>query len=149
MSESKKDTKANTPTRADGGTLPELVGRLGEDIMTLLDTKLNLVRVEIKEDVRVYTRFGMIMALGAVIATVGFALLNVAIAFFVSTLFQDTQLSQPVKYALGFTIISSVYLIIGSVVIIIAKNRLAKQTPVPDRSLQELEKDKQWMKREL
>lgn len=149
MSDSKKDAEPGTPARGDGETLPELVGRLGEDIITLLDTKLNLLKVEIKEDASVYTRYGAIMVVGGVIAAAGFALFNVAIAFFISTLFQDTTLSQPVKYALGFVIISSVYLIIGGAIIIIAKNRMAKQTPVPDKSLQELEKDKQWLKRDF
>ncbi len=75
--------------------------------------------------------------------------MNVAIAFFISTLFDGTSLSQPVKYALGFIVTALLYLLIGGVIILRAKNSMAGQTPLPDRSLKEIEKDKQWIKEEL
>ncbi|MGH8646283.1 MAG: phage holin family protein [Gammaproteobacteria bacterium] len=133
---------------AGGESLPSLIGRLGEDIVTLLDTKLGLLKLEIKEDVNAYVRGRVSIGVGGIIAAVGFSLLNVAIAFLVSTLFEKTLLSQPVKYALGFIITGVIYLVSGAAVIIRAKDRLAKQNLVPERSIQELEKDKQWLKRE-
>ncbi|MGH9893964.1 MAG: phage holin family protein [bacterium] len=39
-------------------------------------------------------------------------------------------------------------LIIGAAVIIRARDRLAKQNLAPERSIEELEKDKRWLKRE-
>ena len=86
--------------------------------------------------------------MGGIIAVVGFSLLNVAIAFLVSALFEETMLSQPVKYALGFIIMGVIYLVIGAAVIIRAKDRLAKQNLAPERSIEELEKDKKWLKRQ-
>jgi uncharacterized membrane protein YqjE len=144
-----KNKSAGTRARGDDESLPELVGRLGEDLTTLVDAKLSLLKVEIKEDLSAYTRHTVMMVIGGVIATVGFALLNVAVAFLVSTLFQETALSQPVKYALGFILTAMVYLIIGGVMIVRTKNRLADQDLVPNRSLKELEKDKQWIEKEL
>ena len=49
-------------------------------------------------------------------------------------------------YALGFVITGVVYLIIGGIFIITAKNRLAKQDIVPNRTVDELRKDKEWLK---
>ncbi|MGH8612081.1 MAG: phage holin family protein [Gammaproteobacteria bacterium] len=86
--------------------------------------------------------------MGGIIAAAGFSLLNVAIAFLISTLFEKTLLSQPLKYALGFIATGVIYLVIGAAVIIRAKDRLARQNLVPERSIEELEKDKQWLKRE-
>jgi uncharacterized membrane protein YqjE len=142
--------KSATGANSDEGdeTLPSLIGRLGEDIVTLLDTKLGLLKLEIKEDVDAYVRGRVSIGVGGIIAAVGFSLLNVAIAFLVSALFEKTLLSEPVKYALGFIIIGVIYLVIGATVIIRAKDRLAKQNLVPERSIEELEKDKQWLKRE-
>jgi len=133
---------------AGGGSLPSLIGRLGQDIVTLLDTKLALLKLEIKEDVNAYVRGRVSIGVGGIVAAVGFLLLNVAIAFLVSALFERTLLSQPVKYALGFLITGVTYLVIGAAVIIRAKDRLAKQNLAPERSIEELEKDKQWLKRE-
>ncbi|MBA3495112.1 MAG: phage holin family protein [Gammaproteobacteria bacterium] len=128
--------------------MPSLIGRLGQDIVTLLDTKLGLLKLEIKEDVNAYVRGRVSIGVGGIIAAVGFLLLNVAIAFLVSALFEKTLLSQPVKYALGFLITGMISLIIGAAVIIRARDRLAKRSLVPERSIEELEKDKRWLKRE-
>jgi uncharacterized membrane protein YqjE len=128
--------------------LPALFGRLGDDVMKLLDTKLSLLKVEVKEDADAYIRGGVMIGIGGVIAAVGFALLNVAVAFAVSTLLPDDW-SPPARYALGFVITGLVYLIIGGVIVIVMKNRLANRNPVPNRTVDELRKDKQWLKKEI
>ena len=76
----------------------------------------------------------------------GFALLNTALAFFFAALFAETQFSQPVKYAFGFMLTGLIYLLVGAFVFVKGKNRLQKQNLEPERSVKELEKDKQWLK---
>ena len=147
MGDNEKSATGANPD-AGGESLPSLIGRLGQDIVTLLDTKLGLLKLEIKEDVNAYVRGRVSIGVGGIIAAVGFSLLNVAIAFLISTLFEKTLLSQPVKYALGFIITGVIYLVIGAAIIKRAKDQLAKQRLVPERSIEELEKDKQWLKRE-
>lgn len=142
-------TATDQSTATETESLPSLVGRLGEDVVQLFDTKLSLLRVEIKEEVNAYARGGLAMALGGIVAAVGFALLNVAVAFGVSTLFADSDLSQAARYATGFVITGLFYLISGGIVIAVMKNRLAKHDLVPNRTVNELRKDKQWLKKEL
>ena len=129
--------------------LPNLLSRLGDDVMQLINSQLALFKVEVKEEAQVYARGAAMIGLGAVIATIGFALLNVAIAFGVSTLFAGAGFSQPASYALGFIVTGAFYLIVGGIIAIVMKNRLAKQQLVPPRTVQELRKDKQWLKSEL
>jgi len=136
-------------TRNDAESLPNLFGRLGDDVMQLFNSQLALFKVEIKEEASAYARVVTIIAIGAVIATVGFALLNVAIAFAVSTLFAGANFSQPASYALGFVVTGGFYILVGAVVVMLMKNRLAKQDLVPQRTVAELRKDKQWLKNEL
>jgi uncharacterized membrane protein YqjE len=135
--------------RGELENIPGLLSRLGEDVTELFDTKLRLLKVEVKEDVQTYVRGGVLIGVGGVIAVVGFALLNVAVAFGVSTLFEQSQLSQPARYALGFVITGGAYLLIGGIIMLAMKSRLAKADMVPNRSLEELRKDKQWLKNEL
>lgn len=142
-------TSKDLPARNETESLPSLVTRLGEDVMQLLDAKLNLLKVEIKEDVNTYIRGAATMAIAGVIAAVGFALLNVAVGFAVSTLFATANLSQPAKYALGFVITGIFYLIVGGIIVMAVKSRLAKADLVPNRTVEELRKDKQWLKNEL
>ena len=133
----------------DNESLPELFGRLGEDAMRLLNSQLALFKVEIKEEADVYARGASMMAVGAAIGAIGFALANVAVAFGVSTLFANADISQPAKYALGFLITGIFYVVIGAIVLVTMKNRLAKQRLMPARTVEELRKDKEWLKKEL
>jgi uncharacterized membrane protein YqjE len=142
---------AATPARSnetppDIESLPALFGRLGDEVMQLVDTKLNLLKVEVKEDANAYVRGGAMIGVGATIAAIGFAFTNIAVALFVSLLF---SFSQPVNYALGFVITGAVYLIIGGLVVMAMKNRLARRGFVPERSVEELRKDEQWLKKEI
>ena len=141
---------AATPAvTAENESLPNLISRLGEDVMDLVNSQIALLKVEIKEEANAYARGAAMIAFGAAVAVVGFALLNVAIAFAVSTLFAQANFSQPASYALGFLATGGFYLIVGAIVVLVVKNRLAKQTLVPKRTVHELRKDKEWLKNEL
>jgi uncharacterized membrane protein YqjE len=135
--------------RNEGESLPNLFSRLGDDVMQLFNSQLALFKVEIKEEARAYARGAALIAFGGAVATIGFALLNVAIAFAVSTLFAKANFSQPASYALGFVLTGVFYLLVGGIVVLAMKNRLAKQELVPPITAQELRKDKQWLKSEL
>lgn len=144
-----RDSASGSIARPETESLPGLVGRLGDDVMQLFDTKLSLLKVEIKEDVHAYVNAGVAIGVGGIVAAVGFALVNVAVAFGISTLFANTQLTQAAKYALGFVVTGLLYLIVGGIVILAMKSRLAKRDLVPNRTVEELRKDKQWLKNEL
>ncbi len=142
-------TARDSSLKSETESLPTLVGRLGDDVMQLFDTKLSLLKVELQEEANSYARGGIAIAIGSIVAAVGFALLNVAVAFAVSTLFANANLSQSTKYALGFVLTGLVYVVIGGIVILTVKNRLARQGLVPNRTVDELRKDKEWLKNEL
>src|SRR5689334_17314439 len=130
-------------------SIPNLLTRLGDDVMQLVNSQLALFKVEIKEEAGAYARGAVMIAVGGVIAVVGFALLNVALAFAVSTLFARANFSQPASYALGFVVTGVFYLIVGGVLVLAMKSRLAQQNVMPPMTVQELRKDKQWLKSEL
>ncbi len=136
----------NAPFEIEG--LPALLGRLGDDVMTLVDAKLGLVKVELKEEATAYgSRIG-VMAVGGALAAIGFALVNVAVALFIARLF-FMSFTPPISYALGFVVTGVLYLIIGCILVITMKNRLAALNPAPERTIEELRKDKQWLKKEI
>src|SRR5437763_12976936 len=139
--------QTQVPATTEFDHLPAMFGRLGDDAMRMLDAKLGLLKLELKEEASVYTRTVAFIAVGGVLAAVGFAFLNIAVAFFISTLF--ASLSAPLSYALGFLITGALYLLIGGAIILAMKGRLAKHSPAPARSLEELRKDKQWLKNDI
>src|SRR5688572_5922699 len=141
--------KLATTTPLENESLPNLISRLGDDIMQLVNSQLALLKVEIKEEANAYARGAAMIGFGAAVAIVGFALLNVAIAFAVSTLFSQANFSQPASYALGFLVTGGFYVLVGAIVVLVMKNRLAHRNLMPERTVQELRKDKQWLKNEL
>jgi len=136
-------------SRSELEQLPTLFSRLGDDVMQLVNSQLALLKVELKEEANTFARGAIMIAVGAAIGGIGFALLNVAVALGVSTLFARANLSQPASYALGFVATGVFYLIVGGILIALMKSRLAKQQLVPERTVAELRKDKQWLKNEL
>ena len=137
------------PAHIEGESLTHLLSRLGEDVMQLLDSKITLLKVEMREETRAFLTSGAIIGVGAIIASIGFALLNVAVAFAVSTLFARMGFSAPAQFALGFVLTGLFYVVIGLILVMAMKNRLAKVDLVPDRFVEELRKDRQWLKNEL
>lgn len=129
--------------------LPGLFSRLGEDVVRLLDSQLALFKVEVKEEANAFARGAALLGVGATIGLIGFALLDVALAFAVSTLFVQAGFTQPASYALGFVATGVFYVIVGSVVLLAVKSRLARQSVVPRQTIAELRKDKEWLKKEL
>lgn len=145
---------AAQPTQVDIDSLPSLFGRLGDNVMQLVDTKLNLIKVELKEDASVYARNAAMLAAGGVVAAVGLALVLVAVACFVSLLFANDEAAvvtryTPLSYGLGFLLTGLVITVVGGVLAYLAKNRMAAYNPAPTASLEEIRKDKQWLKNEI
>ncbi|MBV9216756.1 MAG: phage holin family protein [Acidobacteria bacterium] len=130
-------------------SLPALIARGIDDLAELFDAKLALLKLELREDLEAYLRGGTMIAIGAIVAAVGFALLNVAIAFFIAALFDAADLTQPVRYALGFLITAIFYLIGGATLIIINKNKLAEQDILPEQTIEELKQDKAALEKEI
>ena len=80
-----RDTE-NTTLERQNESLPSLFSRLTDELTQLFDAKLDLLKAELKEEVSAYTVGVLLIVAGAVIAIVGFILLNVAIAFLISML---------------------------------------------------------------
>jgi uncharacterized membrane protein YqjE len=126
-----------------------LLTRLGDDVMQLFDTKMSLLRVEVQEDVNAFLRAGIIIAIAAMVALVGFALASVALALGISTQLANATLTTTGRYGLSFVIVGAIYLIVGTIVALVIKRRLSKQSLVPNRTVDEFRKDKEWSKKEL
>jgi uncharacterized membrane protein YqjE len=149
------DLPATVQPQAEIEQLPTLFGRLGDDVMRLVDTKLSLIKVELKEDASFYARNGAFTAVGAMVALIGFALVNVAAAFFIANFFGSdapgvaAQRFGPTSYGLGFLITGVAYIVVGLVIVFVMKSKLANHNPAPATSIEEIRKDKQWLKNEI
>jgi len=130
-----------------GETLPELITRLGQDVVTMVEARLALLKLEIVQDVEGIARQGLLMVLGGVLACVGFALFCLSLGFVVAALL-PTDLGQPARYALGFAAVALVALPTGVVVAWKSYRRMRQGSIHPKRSLMALEEDKRWISKQ-
>jgi uncharacterized membrane protein YqjE len=135
--------------RTEIENLPRLLTRLGDDVTRLFDTKMSLLRVEVKEDVTALLRGAIGIAVASIVALIGFALASAAAAVGIATQLTKTGVTQPAAYAYGLLIVGLIYLILGTIAALVIKGRLAKQSLVPNRTIDEIRKDKEWLKNEL
>ena len=140
-------SKAVKVTEEGSDTLPALFGRMADDLAELFDAKLALLKIELREEMESYLRGAVSIVIGAVLALMGFALFNVAVAFLIASLFENTSLSQPARYGVGFGVAALVYLVLGAVLIVVSKNKLARQQLVPPRTVEELKRDKRRLEK--
>jgi hypothetical protein len=122
-------------TDSDEATLPVVIARLGDDLVRLIDAKLGLLKIEIQEELWAYGRNILVLIAAAVVAVVGFAFANVALAFGLADLLRNTGLSDPWRHALAFAAVGLVSL--GTATAAAAKSwdRLSKQEFTPARTL--------------
>jgi uncharacterized membrane protein YqjE len=144
-----KENTANRTFQRPDQSLTALFSRLTDNLTELFDARLELLKTELKEEMTSYVGGASLLVGGAVVGIIGFAFLNVGIAFFVSMLFDSADLSPAVRYGVGFIITALLYLVIGAIIMLVAKRRLAKQKIIPEMSALELKRDKQWLQKEV
>ena len=135
---------SKNPSTTPGETLPELIGRLGQDLVTMVEARLALLKLEIMEDVASVARQGLLMVLGGVLACVGFALLCLSLGFVVAALL-PADLDPPTRYAFGFGALALAALPVGVIVAWKSYRRMRQGSIRPERSLKALEEDKRWI----
>jgi len=136
-------------TSTSSDSLPALVGRLGEDLTRLVDSKLSLLKIEIRDDLHSYLRGAVHVVAAGAVAAVGFGLVSIGVALFAATLLvQSESLSWPTAQATGFVVTGLLFLGAGAIVARLAFARLKHTDPAPERSIQELERDREWLRAE-
>jgi len=117
--------------------LGELLHRLVSEIGELIDQRITLLRLELKEQVSTAVRDLGLVLLGAVLATLGMLLLLLALGFWVGGLMGST--------AGGLALIGAVVIVAGALAVMLALQELRRQRLVPE-TREELRRDAKWIR---
>jgi uncharacterized membrane protein YqjE len=123
--------------RGIGALLTRLIG----DVVRLLDQKLTLLKLELKEELAAALRRSALLAVGAVMAGLGSLFLILALAIGLGELVGTT--------AGGFAIVGGAFVLGGLVLLITMRQQLAGLRLVPKHTVHELRRDREWIKHEL
>jgi len=130
-----------TVHETDGRDFGSLLGRLTNDILRLLDQKVALLKLELKEELAAAMRRSVLLVAGGLVAAAGGFFLLIALALGLGDLVGSTSG--------GFAIVGGLFAITGLVLLVSMRRRLAELRFVPRLTVSELRRDKQWIKHEL
>ena len=119
----------------------DLVERLFADMGALLDQKLTLLTMELKNEGAVVVRTLLILLVGAVFATLGLLLLGMAAALWIGAVIKSVPG--------GYGIVGIVFVLAGGGLLATGRGRLEKQQLLPRKTLQEFRRDAKWIQDEF
>jgi uncharacterized membrane protein YqjE len=127
----------------DGGSrsFVDLINRLLGELMRLLDQTVALLKLELRQELGAIARSAALLAAGGVVAGLGALLLIVALAIGIGDGVGST--------AGGFAIVGAVLALVGGILLVSMRRRLADLGLVPRETVRELRRDVEWIKHEL
>jgi|RhiMetdeSRZDD1v2_1073273.scaffolds.fasta_scaffold108145_3 uncharacterized membrane protein YqjE len=125
----------------NGASFANLVTRLLNELVRLLDQKLTLLKLELKEELGAAARRVALLAVGVAVGAFGGLFLILALTIWVGELVG----SMPG----GFAIVGGLLALGGGIVFLSMRRQLAEQRFVPVKTVQELRRDAEWIKHEL
>ena len=122
-------------------TLTELVSGIADDAQRLIVQQYQMLRAEVKEDLRRTKSALKYMGLGIGASVVGAVFLVVALPLLLNDLL-DTAQHRP---WVGWAIIGGVMLVLGVIALFVGKRIFEKNNPLPDKTLNALEENLSWI----
>lgn len=119
-------------------TVTELVSGIAEDAERLIRQQYQMLRAEIREDVRWTKSAIKYLGLGAVGVMAGAFFLLVAAPLFLNWLFNLPPFA-------GWAIIGGALLILGAIALFVGKRIFERHNPLPDKTLNALEENLSWI----
>jgi len=122
-------------------TLTELVSGIAEDAQRLIRQQYQMLRAELKEDLRRTKAALAYMGFGIFASLVGAVFLVVALPNLINDLL-DVVTTRP---WVGWSIIGGVMLVVGIVGLLVGRRIFQKNNPLPDKTLNALEENLSWI----
>ena len=128
----------------DGRSVAELIKDLGVESSTLVRQEIALAKTELSEKVAKSARNAAYVAAGAMVALAGLILLAFALAWGMVTLLHRLGVTTH-HHWLGFLIAGLIVAGVGYAVVQKGISTLKRQSLVPEKTVQTLKEDKQWI----
>lgn len=119
---------------------------LAGEISSLIQLQIALLKAEIVDGVVGYAKGGAFLVAALIPAVLTFLFLEIALGFLLAAMF---PFSLPVNYALGFGLVMLINAAVAGVLVWLGISRLRKHSLVPKRSIEEFEREKQWLSNEV
>ena len=144
-----EEAKRNFAMHDQPVNILDLVKSLRDDTTGLIRDEVALAKTEIGEKIETASRNVGYLAVGALVAYAGVIFLLAAMSFILRAMFLARDVSEPVANLLSFLIVGVIVAGVGASLVMKAINTLKKETPIPTKTVQTLEEDKEWVQRKV
>jgi hypothetical protein len=133
-------TRQQLPPAAPGHepTVTQLISGIAEDAQHLIKQQYQMLRAEVKEDIRRTKSALTYMSAGIVASLIGVVFLVVALPLLLNWAFNLAPWA-------GFAIVGIVMLLLGILGLFAGKRIFEKNNPLPDKTLNALEENLSWI----
>jgi hypothetical protein len=133
-------TRPQLPPAAPGheATFSELISGIAEDAQRLLQQQYQMLRAEVKEDIRRTKQALLYMSVGIVASLIGALFVMLALPLLINWGFDLAPW-------VGFAIVGGVLLVVGIIALFAGKRIFEKNNPLPDKTLNALEENLSWI----
>jgi hypothetical protein len=121
-------------------SLGDLFGHLTSDLGDLMRSEIELARVEMREEAAKAGKAAGMLGAGGLVAYLGLALLATAAAW---------GLAEAVDAGWAFLIVGLVVGAVGTVLIVMGRDRLKAVRPVPEETVETLKEDARWARAQV
>lgn len=119
-------------------TMTELISGIADDARRLMAQQYQMLRAEVREDIRRTKSALAYMGFGAAATAVGLLFVIVALPLLISWGFNLPEWA-------GWAIVGGVLLIVGIIGLLVGRNIFKKNNPLPDKTLNALEENLSWI----
>lgn len=122
----------NETAVGNGRTLAGLLNEVKEELKEFLDTRLQMLKAEIKQKVTM-------LLIAAVLGAIGFLLLTIALVAAIATL---------IGWGWSFLVVGVLYLLVAGATASLAIREMQAEGVTPTRTLKVLKQDQVWLQNE-
>ncbi|HJQ77333.1 MAG TPA: phage holin family protein [Acidimicrobiia bacterium] len=126
------------PIEEPNKSVGELVGRISEDFSALLRDHIQLARHEITEEAKRAGKAAGLLSAAALAGWITVVMLSFALAWGLAIAFDSI--------ALGFLVVGLIWAVVAGITFMIGRDRMSEVEPVPDETISELRKDREWLR---
>ncbi len=126
-------------TVANGRTLAGLVNELKEELKDFIDTRLQMLRAEMKQKTAMLKMVVPMLLVAAVLGLIGFLLLTIALVAAIAVL---------IGWGWSFLVVGILYLLVAGGTAFMAVRELQAEGVTPTRTIKVLKQDQIWLQNE-
>jgi uncharacterized membrane protein YqjE len=132
------------PTGVNHRSLTEILAEMKNEFQEFMQTRIELLRVELKEKARLIKAALPLAAVGLLFLTVAFILFSLALVGLVVVAFAGS----PYRWFFAFLIVSFLWALFGGIAALLVQQQVRAKGVVPRKTIHVLNNDKAWLQRE-